>query len=51
MRFDESVDEHGIGLAIVRELVEEVYDGKLSFERLQPGTSAQALFAPSNESA
>lgn len=39
-RVDESVEGHGIGLAIVREMVEDVYGGRLSFE-VDGGTRAR----------
>ena len=39
-RLDHSVEGHGIGLAIVREMVENVYGGSLDFETSDRGTVA-----------
>lgn len=39
-RLDQSVEGHGIGLAIVRDMVEDVYHGRLSFESSREGTRA-----------
>jgi two-component system sensor histidine kinase PhoQ len=39
-RLDQSVEGHGIGLAIVRDMVEDVYRGRLSFESSAAGTRA-----------
>ena len=39
-KLDHSVEGHGIGLAIVREMVEDVYRGRLSFDTSGSGTSA-----------
>jgi len=40
-RLDESVEGHGIGLAIVREMVEDVYGGRLVLESGPQGTVAR----------
>jgi two-component system sensor histidine kinase PhoQ len=40
-RLDVSVAGHGIGLAIVREMVEDVYRGTLSFDSGADGTRAR----------
>ena len=37
-KLDHSVEGHGIGLAIVREMVEDVYQGHLGFETSNEGT-------------
>ena len=39
-RLDQSVEGHGIGLAIVRDMVEDIYHGRLSFESSTEGTHA-----------
>ncbi|MBK6657075.1 MAG: hypothetical protein IPG43_02485 [Proteobacteria bacterium] len=39
-RLDQSVEGHGIGLAIVRDMVEDIYNGRLSFESSATGTHA-----------
>lgn len=39
-RLDTSVEGHGIGLAIVREIVEDAYEGQLSFSTGATGTTA-----------
>ena len=39
-RLDQSVEGHGIGLAIVRDMVEDIYHGRLSFESSSEGTHA-----------
>ena len=39
-RLDQSVEGHGIGLAIVRDMVEDIYHGRLSFESSAEGTHA-----------
>jgi two-component system, OmpR family, sensor histidine kinase PhoQ len=46
-RLDQSVAGHGIGLAIVRDLVEDIYRGRLSFESQASGTRARIEFEPS----
>lgn len=43
-RLDESVAGHGIGLAIVRDMVEEVYQGRLTFESAAGGTRVRVEF-------
>ena len=40
-KLDHSVEGHGIGLAIVREMVEDVYQGHLGFETSNEGTVAR----------
>jgi two-component system, OmpR family, sensor histidine kinase PhoQ len=40
-KLDHSVEGHGIGLAIVREMVEDVYRGHLGFETSNEGTMAR----------
>jgi two-component system, OmpR family, sensor histidine kinase PhoQ len=40
-KLDHSVEGHGIGLAIVREMVEDVYRGRLSFKTSDAGTLAR----------
>lgn len=40
-RLDQSVEGHGIGLAIVRDMVEDIYHGRLSFESSGEGTRAR----------
>lgn len=40
-RLDQSVEGHGIGLAIVRDMVEDIYHGRLSFESSNAGTRAR----------
>lgn len=40
-RLDSSVEGHGIGLAIVREIVEDAYRGSLSFHTPETGTVAR----------
>jgi two-component system, OmpR family, sensor histidine kinase PhoQ len=43
-RLDQSTDGHGIGLAVVKELVEDVYNGKLIINSSSCGTVAQMRF-------
>ncbi|MFT4563593.1 MAG: two-component system sensor histidine kinase PhoQ [Gammaproteobacteria bacterium] len=43
-RLDQSTDGHGIGLAVVKELVEDVYNGKLIINSSSAGTVAQMRF-------
>jgi two-component system sensor histidine kinase PhoQ len=44
-RLDQSIDGHGIGLAVVKELVQEGYDGKLVIQSSPEGTLARMSFA------
>jgi two-component system sensor histidine kinase PhoQ len=44
-RLDQSTDGHGIGLAVVKELVEDAYEGKLQFMSSENGTNAQMIFS------
>ncbi len=45
VRLDESKEGHGIGLAIVREIVESSYSGTLAFESSERGTRVEAVIA------
>ncbi len=45
-RLDQAVAGHGIGLAIVRDMVEEVYHGRLTFDSSNAGTRARIDFEP-----
>ncbi|MEQ8496772.1 MAG: ATP-binding protein, partial [Gammaproteobacteria bacterium] len=40
-RLDESVEGHGIGLAVVREMVEDVYGGTFVLDSSKRGTEAR----------
>ena len=42
-RLDQTTEGQGIGLAVVRELVEEVYDGELKIDSSQNGTKVSIL--------
>jgi two-component system sensor histidine kinase PhoQ len=44
-RLDQSTDGHGIGLAVVKELVEDAYEGELQFMSSENGTNAQMIFS------
>jgi len=43
-RLDQTTAGHGIGLAVVKELVEEVYDGRLVIDSSRAGTVVQMTF-------
>ncbi|MEQ8660684.1 MAG: ATP-binding protein, partial [Gammaproteobacteria bacterium] len=42
-RLDESVEGHGIGLAVVREMVEDVYAGRFVLSSTPAGTTARVI--------
>ena len=45
-RLDESVEGHGIGLSIVREMVESAYRGRLTLTNAEVGLTVEVVLRP-----
>ena len=43
-RLDQTTDGHGIGLAVVKELVEDAYKGEICINSSESGTVVQMIF-------